>query len=530
MEEIKHYDILWVDDFDKGQKVDDPRKYLKDYFPSEFRFRVRIEENFFNALVHLENNFANYSCVVLDVNFINGFNPEEFNNEDKTLCEIREDLKSKKIRFENGETEEFDGLEDDEKDIIKEAVTLYRLYEILRNNNILIDLAVDAENLFDKEIIDYEKISQIIEAFNGRVGDEFKKNAGYYLFLYLLQRGMPQKNIAMLTGNKGETSVIWEEKFKEASLQSPKAFDRKQCELTKKIRTSEFVDWLNEIFNPSYRLRACMIAMTLLLKKMLDDENTKRKLVTSNSMWSSKEKDGEQRSSTIRNFHPEYIPFRLPKDEKKSGEVLFHFISQIIVPWDKSNLPDKSKNNKNEEYPYFATMKTARNWLTHRVIKRLTLQTECFLFGIGMRGLFNFSKLDYETLGNYTKWENELLKLIKKLDKSYPSCIDAFSSLVISSSEEIRTRSNYEQIKNDQRKYIRNVLDYMGQSTNSIKCYEADLLRAFLHGVHGDIPPGETPPGYFGYVGNLSEDIRGKYLDAIKNRLKEAVEEAKKYD
>ena len=70
MQDIEHCDILWVDDFDKSEKVDNPRKYLKDYFPAEFSFRVRIEKNFFNALVHLENNFTNYSCVVLDVNFI----------------------------------------------------------------------------------------------------------------------------------------------------------------------------------------------------------------------------------------------------------------------------------------------------------------------------------------------------------------------------------------------------------------------------------------------------------------------------
>ena len=54
MQDIKHCDILWVDDFDKSEKVDNPRRYLKDYFPPEFSFRVRIEKNFFNALVHLE--------------------------------------------------------------------------------------------------------------------------------------------------------------------------------------------------------------------------------------------------------------------------------------------------------------------------------------------------------------------------------------------------------------------------------------------------------------------------------------------
>ena len=251
MKDIMHYDILWVDDFDKGEKVDDARKYLKDYFPPEFRFRVKIEQNFFNALAHLENNFTNYSCVVLDVNFIKGFNFDELNDEYNFSHEIQSGLESKKIRFEDEELADFEELEDDEKDDIKEnlkeAATIQRLYEILRNNNILVEGAFDAENLFDDEVIDYEKISAMIEAFNKNV--DFKKNAGYYLFLYLLQRGMPSKNIAMLTGNagKGQTSETWGDKFKMASVQAPKAFDRTQCELTKKIKTSKFVDWLNKV-------------------------------------------------------------------------------------------------------------------------------------------------------------------------------------------------------------------------------------------------------------------------------------------
>ena len=513
MEDIRHYDILWVDDFDKGEKVDDPRKYLRDYFPDRFSFRVKIEQSFFNALVHLENNFTNYSCVVLDVNFIKGFNFDEL-NEDDFSYEISDGLKNKKIRFEDGEIEEFESLEDDEKDDIKEAIkkaaAIQRLYGILKNNNILLDDTLDARNFFDDDVIDYEKISAMIKAFNEN--DDFKKNAGYYLFLYLLQRGMPSKNIAMLTGNagKGQTSEVWEEKFKKASLQSPKAFDRKQCELTKKVQTSAFVDWLNNVFNPPYRFRACMIAMTALLQKMLDDENIKRKLLTSNSIWTEKDGDGDYRSAAIRNFHPEYIPFRLPEDEEKSAEILFHFISQVVIPWDKSLVHKCSNNN----YPYYATMKTTRNWLAHRVIKSIALQTQCFLFGVCMRGLFNFSNVAPKILGNYTEcWEDELLKLMTKLDSNYSSCVDGVSTLVVSSSEEIFTRSNCG------KESIHNVLRDMGQP-NSIKCYENDLLRAFLHGVYGFIP----------YDDIREEDIRVKYLKAIKNKLKKAIDEAKKSD
>ena len=155
--------------------------------------------------------------MVLDVNFIKGFNLDELNDEDGASREVRDSLKSKKIRFEGEEIEDFENLEDDEKNIFNAAVTLQRLHKILKGNNIMIDGALDAENLFADEVIDFEKISKMIEAFN-RDDNDFKKNAGYYLFLYLLQRGMPQKNIAMLTGNKGETSLKWEKKFKRPSL------------------------------------------------------------------------------------------------------------------------------------------------------------------------------------------------------------------------------------------------------------------------------------------------------------------------
>ena len=519
MQDIKHYDILWVDDFDKNEQFDNPRRYLKDYFPSGFDFRVKIETNFFNALVHLENNFLNYSCVVLDVNFIKGFNIDDLNNDDAALSELCLLVKNKKVSFRNGEIVEFEKILRKEKKTINKAIMLCRLYEILGNNNILIDGAHDTKDLFCGEVIDYEKISKLVGNFE-KEDNDFKKNAGYYLFLYLLQRGMPQNNIAMLTGNKGETSEKWNEKFNRANLTPPKAFDRVQCELTDKNSTSEFVDWLDGVFSSPYRLRACMIAMTTLLQKMLDDEDTKRKLVSSGFMW-NKEKD-DDRSYAVRNFHPEYIPFRLPEEEEKSVEILFHFISQVVAVWDKADDPRKRSS---EEYPYFATMKTARNWLAHRIIKKLSLQTECFLFGVCMRGMFNFSKLDTQTLGDYKNWEKELLKLIEKLDAAYSPCVHGISSLVLSSSEELRFRSGYERIKSEYR-FIRNLLNFIGQPTNSIKCYEEDLLRAFLHGVHGEIPSGYRPPGYARYVGN-SGDIRIRYLEKVRNRLKQAINEAK---
>lgn len=530
MEETKYCDILWVDDFDnESQSHNDPYKYLPDYFPDRFSFRVRIEKNFFNALVHLENNFTNYFCIVLDVNFSKGFNFDELNDDDNKSSEIMDALKSKEIRLPHGKS--YEKLEDKQKNTIKkrirEAIAIHRMYEIFKNNNIRVDGAVDAENFFDNEVIEFKKIIETISAFNHN-DNNFKKIAGYYLFLYLLQRRMPQNNIVMLTGNKGEMSTSLPEKFKEASLQFPKAFDRKQCKLNKKRQTSEFVDWLNKVFNSPYRFRACMVAMTTFLQKMLDDENIKRKLLstskTSTSKMWSKDRDCN-RSFAMKKFNPECIDPHSLGYEEESAKKFFPYIYQIIVPWDKANVPDKPK-----DYPYFATMKTARNWLAHSVIQGLTLQTESFLFGVCMRGLFNFSNLDSEISNDYEVWENELLKLIKKLDKNYSSCVDGLATLVSASSEEICARSKYEEnfAHKKEEKFIHNVLRFMGQSDNPIKCYEEDLLRAFLHGVRGDIPPGYIPRGYSSYEGNSSKDIREEYLEAIKNRLKHAITEAGK--
>ena len=81
--------------------------------------------------------------------------------------------------------------------------------------------------------------------------------------------------------------------------------------------------------------RACMVAMTAVLKKMLDDENIKPKLLEYNSLWEkeakNEDKDGIYRSSAVRNFHPEYIPFRM--EENKSTEIFFplHFSNYYSV-------------------------------------------------------------------------------------------------------------------------------------------------------------------------------------------------------
>ena len=174
-------------------------------------------------------------------------------------------------------------------------------------------------------------------------------------------------------------------------------------------------------------------------------------------------------------------------------------------------------------------MKTARNWLAHRVIQSLTLQTESFLFGVCMRGLFNFSNVTPKILSGYEEWENDLLNLMTEFDNEIcPTCIDGISSLVIPSSEEISTRSNYKQKQSKQSENqgvsIHNVLSYMGdpekngagQSTNPIKCYEDDLLRAFLHGMYGYIPSDNVRKNYLKALEkSLEEDIRGKYLKAI---------------
>ena len=83
---------------------------MNDYFPPEFRFRVKIESNFFNALADLENNFTNYACVVLDVNFIKSFNFDELNYEDNDPREILDCLKIKRYVLKTEKLQSLKGL------------------------------------------------------------------------------------------------------------------------------------------------------------------------------------------------------------------------------------------------------------------------------------------------------------------------------------------------------------------------------------------------------------------------------------
>lgn len=213
---MNHCDILWVEDFDD---VNDPdsvsvtnytsdretfKKQLKYYFPESYYFRVNIYKYFLKLLLHLEkeDNLSRYSCAVLDINLTNG--------------RWHSKRKSDNMRPETEEQE------------------LKCIVEILNSNNVMVRpehyLRDDKKNY----IPDSDGNKQVDKS-------EFYKNAGYYLYLYLLQRGMPSKRICMLTANCDEgkgrenLSYEWSEVFNSAGLIAPKYYHRMQIK-AKKIK------------------------------------------------------------------------------------------------------------------------------------------------------------------------------------------------------------------------------------------------------------------------------------------------------
>ena len=82
---MNHCDILWVDDFDTSDNIADSelvtndtsdtatfKNELNDYYPTSYHFRVNIYKYFLKLLLHLEDDFSQYNCVVLDINLGKG--------------------------------------------------------------------------------------------------------------------------------------------------------------------------------------------------------------------------------------------------------------------------------------------------------------------------------------------------------------------------------------------------------------------------------------------------------------------------
>ena len=464
-------DILWVED---------EQQEVEKYFSQKHYFRVDLQKYMLKLLEDLEREeiFSRYSCAILDINLNSGFGY-------------------------------YDTIEGEEEK--SETDELNEIKKILERNRIHIRSQHDLE-----------------ENTN-----DFKKNAGYYVYLYLVNRGMPPSRICMLTANtvakddnqnkddnpantvakddnqnkdKNENITgAWKPLFEDAGLKPPEDFDRS---LVKTIPT--FESWLNETLTPAARLRSCIIGMSFYAEKLLENETLKIHL---------------------QNLYR--IPLRLSEDTKIASPEFVSALWQIVQPWE---------SHEDLTRAYQMTLKTTRNWLAHRCLKGISLMTAAFLFGIGLRGLLGKNirrKIDTtsddENIKGYQRWEKELLLIIKELDNQKTSTNKEFGQIVMESCKEFFTR-----VKNSPENFkielttdvCTLIAQTIGQKKNNIDIYEEDLLRCFLHGVYtikwrGNGRIYDTPNHALGIVFdfdneefNRQKDSKEtKYLNAVKNTL-----------
>lgn len=474
---MSHYrDILWVEDFDtQDESVDEEETETKRYYDSgkrKYSFRVSLQREVLPLLKHLEDekNFSSYSCAVLDINLTEGFGCDPNESEVTELSDIK---------------------------------------KILMENQIKIRSEHEKDN------------------------DKFKKNSGYYVYLYLVNRGMPPSRICMLTGNQGEGNLTdnWKTVFESAGIMPPKDFAKYEAG----IKMKDFHDWLEETLTPVFRLRACIIGMSFYAKKLLEDETLK---------------------VHVQNLYR--IPLRLSEDKETASPEFISALWQILQIWE---------SHEDTVRAYQMTLKTARNWFAHRCLKKVSLLTAAFLFGIGMRGLLGEKirrnlddifedtdwkkrlsslKINKENIEGYKLWEDELLSLIEELDKEKSSDIktEINEQFIIKSCQEFFTRIK-NAINNEKSKGLKiyftsdicNLIqETIGQKIinkkeNNINRYEEDLLRDFMHGVY---------PLNWNYNrltckleislrfdSNIFESLKNskeaKYLNAVKNTLTLAI-------
>lgn len=464
---MSHYcDILWVEDFDtQDESVDEEETETKRYYDSgkrKYSFRVNLQREVLPILKHLEDekNFSSYSCAVLDINLTEGFG-----------CDPNE----------------------------SEVAELREIKEILRENKIEIRSEHEKDN------------------------DKFKENAGYYVYLYLVNRGMPPSHICMLTGNQGEGNLTgnWKKIFESAGIMPPKDFAKDKAGI------KDFHYWLEGTLTSVVRLRACIIGMSFYAEKLLDSEITK--LNTESDENKRKEiLHYEETKTYVQNLYR--IPLRLSQDEETASPEFISALWQIVQPYDSK----ESFSFGSLENAYQTTLTTTRNWFAHNCLKEVPpcLLTVAFLFGIGMRNLLKKilatgDVQNKEYRNEYRRWEDELIVLLESLDgKVLPKIDKITSKLVMKSCKEFSDRIKNSRIPlmND----ISKIIHEIGQKHRNLERRDTDLLRDFLHGFY------PLKEGVFSDNGIRFEfdertfnarknKIEAQYLEAVKNTLALAV-------
>ncbi len=515
---MNHCDILWVDDFDTSDNIADSelvtndtsdtatfKNELNDYYPMSYHFRVNIYKYFLKLLLHLEDDFSQYNCVVLDINLGKGI----WRSRKPSVLPYR-------YKKPLNATEE-----------------LLKIKKILEQNNV---------QLREKDCYRDSEGKLVISS------SSFFENAGYYLYLYLLQKGMPAERICMLTGNAGpkNTSSEWDDLFKQAGLIPPKTFDRKD----EKGNNSKFAKWLDERFSNEYRFRSCVIAMSGCLLDMIAKNGIKLR-----QFWNEVWEDDEDGIESVRHILENVRKFPLRFSKGIENEC-FNIIWQLVLPWEgiKTSVNYLYETNKDDRYYIF--FKAIRNYLAHRSITKVGIQVSAFLFGLSLHGLFDFTSVDSKVKRNYEEyklWEKELLKLMHNIDeenqhqeeiKFSELSLQSFNCFCESYKLTNKDKINFDYKSNNEIKVYKSIIEIIKKI--DLKFFkDVDLPRLFLqclYEVDGTRKPDDElkldnsfknrtiiiykSQDRFSFYKCNSDNldrIEDKYLDGVKNTLKKKI-------
>ena len=465
-----HCDILWVEDFEGCNDSDSDsvtndtsdratfEKYLKKYFHSNYHFRVDIYKYFLKLLLHLqkENNLSKYSCAVLDINL----------------------TKSTWYNIKKAEDGIRPATEEEELNLI---------IDILRKNNVMVR---DDHYLKCKKTEQGKTIEEYIFDSNGNKQIDknlFYENAGYYLYLYLLQRGMPSERICVLSSNVGKDNLSedWKKTFYSAGLIPPNYYDRMKIE--SEIKSKKDKSWLDKVFfsNGYYCFRSCIVAMSSCLLDMIE------KGIKLRQVW-SKEKDQEDVEAIIEHFKhilENVRNFSLRFSNKMEHNDYVNIIWQLVHPWEAKL---EIRSEQTYDYAYYNLLKTTRNCLAHANSEKLPkikldLRITAFLFGLSLRGLFDFSNIDdslKNSYGEYREWEKNLLNLLEEQEDNTTNKKVFPDEIVLESFKDINCRVSNNYNLNKDIPYL--IRDFLGRKDNTINgdLSRSFLLRSFLHGIN----------------------------------------------
>lgn len=187
--------------------------------------------------------------------------------------------------------------------------------------------------------------------------------------------------------------------------------------------------------------------------------------------------------------------FILPLIIKENQEVSLYYniLSQITHYWESSKRPSfvfeqneiKTKYSELHYFAYHSVLKTLRNWIAHNKLKKETdVYFASFIFGIGMRGLFDKDKIDNK---EYLIWEKKLLTLIGEAKVN-----DNINNNNINPKEEViidrikKSCTNLYNIASDLKCFaytpnISSIIHDIGSEKSNIDCKKEYILKLYGH-------------------------------------------------